>query len=106
MPDLSRRTLLRASAGVAAIAVPMSALAACDPTSASPTTEPELQPEELEAFGNGAVVFHVRDAATGHVAIMQGANEVVVQDKQLVARVMRAATAVQAGSGGIDVIAP
>jgi hypothetical protein len=97
MPDLSRRTLLRASAGVAAIAVPMSALAACDPMTNATNAEPELQPEELEAFGDGTVVFHVRDAATGHVAIMQGAQEVVVQDKQLVARVMRAANAAQAG---------
>ena len=98
MPDLSRRTLLRASAGVAAIAVPMSALAACDPspTSAS-TAEPELKPEELEAFGADTVVFHVRDASKGEVSILQGSNEVVVNDKQLVARVMRAANAVQAG---------
>ena len=42
-------------------------------------------------------MFHVRDAAAGEVAILQGPNEVVVQDKQLVARVMRAANAVQAG---------
>ena len=98
MPDLSRRTLLRASAGVAVIAVPMSALAACDPGGNQTTkAEPDLQPEELEAFGQGTVVFHVRDAAAGEVAILQGPNEVVVQDKQLVARVMRAANAVQAG---------
>ncbi len=97
MPDLSRRTLLRASAGVAVIAVPMSALAACDPTSSSTNAEPDLRPDELEAFGQGTVVFHVRDAATGEVAILQGSDEVVVQDKQLVARVMRAANAVQAG---------
>ena len=97
MPDLSRRTLLRASAGVAAIALPMSALAGCDPGANQAKAEPELQPEELAAFGEGTVVFHVRDAAAGEVAILQGPNEVVVQDKQLVARVMRAANAVQAG---------
>ncbi len=98
MPDLSRRTLLRASAGVAAIAVPMSALAACDPSpTSSSTAEPELKPEELEAFGADTVVFHVRDASKGEVSILQGSNEVVVNDKQLVARVMRAANAVQAG---------
>ena len=97
MSDLSRRTLLRASAGVAAIAVPMSALAACDPSPTSPAAEPDLKPEELEAFGAGTVVFHVRDAAKGEVSILQGSNEVVVNDKQLVARVIRAANAVQAG---------
>jgi len=96
MPDMSRRTLLRASAGVAAIAVPMSALAACDPTSSQPKADTDLSPEELSSFGDGTVVFHVRDASRGEVSILQGANEVVVQDKQLVARVMRAANAVQA----------
>ena len=96
MPDMSRRTLLRASAGVAAIAVPISALAACDPSSDDPKVETDLSPEELSAFGEGTVVFHVRDASLGEVSILQGANEVVVQDKQLVARVMRAANAVQA----------
>ena len=80
MPDLSRRTLLRASAGVAAIAVPMSALAACDPSpTSSSSAEPELKPEELEAFGADTVVFHVRDASKGEVSILQGSNEVVVQ---------------------------
>jgi len=102
MPDLSRRSLLRASAGVAAIAVPMSALAACDPTAkssaaTSPKAEPELKPEELEAFGAATVVFHGHAAANGEVSILQGSHEVVVNDKQLVARVMRAANAVQAG---------
>ena len=58
MPDLSRRTLLRASAGVAAIAVPMSALAACDPTPHATASEPELKPEELEAFGEPDAVIY------------------------------------------------
>ena len=99
MPDLSRRTLLRASAGVAAIAVPMSALAACDPTLHSPAAEPDLKPEELEAFGSDTVVFHVRDAAKGEVSILQGSQEVIVNDRQLVARVMSAAR------GGTSVVA-
>jgi hypothetical protein len=95
MPDWSRRDLLRAS-GVAAVAVPMSTLVAASPAGAAPL-EAALQPEELAAFGTGAVVFHVRDAARGEVAILQGADEVVVRDPQLVARVMRAAKSVQAG---------
>ena len=96
MPDLSRRTLLRASAGVAAIAVPMSALARADRI-AGRSLDGAKTKEELEAFGADAVVFHVRDASKGEVSILQGSNEVVVNDKQLVARVMRAANAVQAG---------
>jgi hypothetical protein len=96
MPDWSRRDLLRAS-GVAAVAVPMSTLVAAAPVAAAPNPEAVLQPEELAAFGTGAVVFHVRDAARGDVAILQGADEVVVRDPQLVARVMRAAKSAQAG---------
>ncbi|RPI09056.1 MAG: hypothetical protein EHM63_05325 [Actinobacteria bacterium] len=96
MPDWSRRDLLRAS-GVAAVAVPMSTLVAGAPVGAASSSEAALRPEELAAFGTGAVVFHVRDAARGEVAILQGADEVVVRDPQLVARVMRAAQSAQAG---------
>jgi hypothetical protein len=96
MPDWSRRDLLRAS-GVAAVAVPMSTLVAAAPAAAAPSPEAVLQPEELAAFGAGAVVFNFLDAARGDVAILQGADEVVVRDPQLVARVMRAAKSAQAG---------
>ena len=58
----------------------MSALAACDPGANQTKAEPELQPEELAAFGEGTVMFCVRDAAAGEVSILHGTHEVIVSD--------------------------
>jgi hypothetical protein len=94
MPELSRRDLLRASAG-AAVAVPMAALVGASPaTAASHADDPELDSTELAAaFAGGQVIFSVRDAARGEVAIYHGTAEVVVHDRALVARIVRAANA-------------
>ena len=94
MSDLSRRDLLRASAGAAAIAVPMSALsggAATAAPSASGTEELDAASVELERFGRGPVMFCVHDASRGEVSILHGKREVVVRDRRLVARILRAA---------------
>jgi len=94
MPELSRRDLLRASAG-AAVAVPMAALVGASPaTAASHAKDPELDSTELAAaFDGGQVIFSVRDASRGEVAIYHGTAEVVVHDRALVARIVRAANA-------------
>jgi hypothetical protein len=94
MSELSRRNLLRASAGAAAIAVPMAALAGPRVASGgSHIAEAELNSVETAAFGGGRVLFSVRDAATGEVAIYHGTDEVIVHDRALVARIVRAANA-------------
>jgi len=93
MPELSRRDLLRVSAG-AAVAVPMAALVGAAPAAASHTDNPQLDSTELAAaFDGGQVIFSVRDAARGEVAIYHGTAEVVVNDHALVARIVRAANA-------------
>jgi TAT (twin-arginine translocation) pathway signal sequence len=109
MSGMSRRDLIKASAGAAALAVPITALsrsaggaAAVGTASGStPETRPEHAPEvgagadgasSLTAFGAGPVMFCVHDAARGEVSIMHGADEVIVRDHRLVARVMDAAT--------------
>ena len=94
MPELSRRDLLRASAG-AAVAVPMAALVGGAPAHAAPhAKDAELDSNELAAaFDAGHVIFSVRDAARGEVAIYHGTAEVVVNDRALVARIVRAANA-------------
>ena len=97
MSGMSRRDLLRASAGAAAVAVPMSVLssevagasgrsaaAAAAATSAAAT---EHQGPALA----GPVVFSVVDARAGEVSILHGTSEVIVRDPDLVARIMRAA---------------
>jgi len=95
MKDWSRRNLLRASAG-AAIAVPMAALgssvAAAAPSSVG--SAPHASADGLDA--QGPVMFCVHDAQRGQVSILHGTTEVIVQDRQLVARIVTAARSSQA----------
>ena len=97
MSGLSRRDLLKASAGAAAIAVPISALtnspvgAAASASAAAASGGERADAAVLAAAGSEPVMFCVHDAARGEVSILQGASEVIVRDRQLVARVMRAA---------------
>jgi hypothetical protein len=108
MTGWSRRDVLKAGAGAAAIAVPMVALSAGPAAAARPTAAgagtgagdgPELGGRELAALGGGQVIFSIRHAARGEVAIYHGRNEVVVQDRALVARIVRAATDAGGGAG-------
>ena len=86
MNDWSRRNMLRASAG-AAIAVPMAALGS------SVATAAERPAQVPDSFGDvaGPVMFCVHDAQRGEVSILHGTTEVIVQDRQLVARILSAA---------------
>jgi hypothetical protein len=104
MSGMSRRDLLRASAGAAAVAVPMSVLSsrgvagasvaaghaaattsAVDAASADAAAAPDL------SAVNGPVMFCVRDAHAGEVSILHGEAEVIVRDRQLVERILHAA---------------
>lgn len=95
MPEWSRRNLLKASAGAAVVAVPMAALSSSlggqSAAGTSTDNEQSLSPEEVASMGGGQVVFSIQDAASGEVAIYHGTDEVVVKDRQLVARILRAA---------------
>jgi hypothetical protein len=73
----------------------MAALVGAAPAAAaSHTDNPQLDSTELAAaFDGGQVIFSVRDAARGEVAIYHGTAEVVVNDHALVARIVRAANA-------------
>jgi hypothetical protein len=99
MSGMSRRDLLRASAGAAAVAVPMSVL-----TSQGAGASRALQGAEVAAVAtaetesaaghhelSGPVMFCVRDARAGEVSILHGDAEVIVHDRQLVDRILRAA---------------
>ncbi len=98
MSGMSRRDLLRASAGAAAVAVPMSALGS---HVAGAATAAERDPGTADAASAssagtgvdlvGPVIFSVLDAARGEVSILHGTSEVIVRDRQLVERIMRAA---------------
>ncbi len=95
MSELSRRALLKASAvGAAAVAVPMTALSSSGVAgAAAPEREPEVDPERLAAITtSGPVMFCVHDASRGEVSILHGTTEVVVHDRQLVDRIITAAS--------------
>ena len=88
MPNLSRRDLLRASAGAAIVAVPMVALTAGPANAATQDADDVL---DLDSAPSGPVMFCIHDAAKGEVTILHGTSEVIVQDRRLVARIMSAA---------------
>lgn len=95
MNALSRRDLLRASAGAAIVAVPMAALAGPSAQAAAPDADESDRGEALST--TGPVMFCVQDAARGQVSILHGTSEVVVTDRRLVAQIMKAANVRQDG---------
>ena len=90
MKDLSRRDLLRASAGVAIVAVPMAALSGPSAHAAATDAE-DLDLDGVALSASGPVMFCVQDAARGEVSILHGTSEVIVTDRRLVAQIMKAA---------------
>jgi Rieske Fe-S protein len=89
MSELSRRSLLRAS-GAAAAAVPITALVA-----SSADAAPAASPAEVANFESGPVMFAVHDVGRGEVSILHGEHEVVVRDRDLVHRIVKAAAGAQ-----------
>jgi len=92
MKDWSRRHVLRATAG-AAIAVPMAALGSGLATAREPETAAVNGSvwSEDTTTDVGPVMFCIHDAQRGEVSILHGTNEVIVHDRQLVARILQAA---------------
>ena len=93
MKDWSRRHVLRATAG-AAIAVPMAALGSGTAIAAESTGDTAPGPRWSGGDGSadvGPVMFCIHDAQRGEVSILHGTDEVIVHDRQLVARIMQAA---------------
>jgi hypothetical protein len=85
---LTRRDVLRASAGAAA-AVPVAALGV-NAASATPQTDRE-DLAILDRAGHEPVMFFIHDVKRGEVSILRGQNEVVITDRRLVGRLLRAA---------------
>jgi hypothetical protein len=84
---LTRRDVLRASAGAAA-AVPIVALGV-DAAEAAPVPEGR-DSAVLDRAGHRPVMFAIHDPQRGEVSILRGTREVVVKDRRLVARLLRA----------------
>lgn len=78
----SRRHFLALAGAGAATAGVAAATAAIPAAGAAPVT--------LPADASGGLVAHVNDVATGEVSLLVGDDEVVVHDRELVARLARA----------------
>ena len=94
MTEWSRRSLLRVSAG-AAVAVPMAALGSTT-ASAGTTAAGGSAGQGAAVLPDEPVMFCVHDAQRGEVSILHGSNEVIVRDRQLVARILTAAGSARA----------
>ena len=82
------------------MAVPMSALSAGGFAAATGASQaggaaaghdPANSVDDVEFDVSGPVIFSVRDVQSGEVSILHGMQEVVVKDRQLVNRIIRAA---------------
>lgn len=78
-------------------------MAALSRDATAATTSPSAAADTADSFAAGSdaefvvashepVMFCVHDAKLGEVSILQGTNEVVVKDPQLVRRIMHAAS--------------
>ena len=88
MTALNRRSFIKqTSAGAATLGL-ISSLPALAAISNSPQA---TMPEVRAAASSGPMIAHVTDVATGEVALLVGAREIVFRDPPLVARLMKAA---------------
>jgi hypothetical protein len=94
MSRWTRRDLLRASAASAAVAVPTVALRgniADAARSSRGASDDELAASEAaEVTAAGPLMVCVHDAEGGAVSILHGTEEIVVNDRRLVSRIVRA----------------
>ena len=88
MAKLTRRDLIKqTSAGAAALG----ALAAV-PGLAGAQGAPEAPAAGLALTdGNGPLVAYLRDVAVGEIGLLVGTREIIVRDRELVQRLLRAA---------------
>jgi len=59
---------------------------------AIPDSSQATKSEVPAAAFSGPMIAHVSDVATGEVALLVGAREIIFHDPQLVARLMKAAS--------------
>ena len=88
MAQLTRRVFIgKTSAGAAALG----ALAATPGLVGSAHASSRPHAAALAAKLDGPLMAHVRNIATGEIALMVGTREVIIRDHELVARLVKAA---------------
>ena len=76
-------------AATAAAAVPAGMIPALTTaTEEAPLTDEELA--EVGSSGDGVLVAHVKDLASGRISVFSGTREVVIRDAGMAARLARA----------------
>ena len=88
MTDLNRRSFLKQTSVGAATLGLLSSVPALAVISESPQ---DTTQEVADTTVNGPLIAHVSDVATGEVALLLGCREIVFNDPQLVARLIKAA---------------
>lgn len=86
MSDGTRRAFMKNSAAAAAGLTAIGALGGTAQAIAKPNDDAEA-PDAPK----GSVVAYVRDAKSGEISLMAGERNVIVRDRQLAARIARAA---------------
>jgi hypothetical protein len=89
MGGLNRRTFLARATAAAAATAGVTALAGLEAATA-PGLVAAAAPQRAAWVRGEALVAHVRDFATGEVAVLAGGREVVYRDRALVARLLEA----------------
>ena len=93
MGDVSRRSFLTkgtvSAAGAFAVIHAGPAALASIASSAGAAELPESEQEALKAL-EGPLLVHVRDASTGEVEVMVGERSIVIEDKALVGKLLKA----------------
>jgi hypothetical protein len=95
---LTRRSMLRGTAGAGAAGLAVSALAGITPASAAtadaarPTAHRGAAGDAGHEEGDAgeAIVVYVRDAAAGDLEVYSGTSQVRIRDRALAARIVRA----------------
>jgi hypothetical protein len=94
MPEshaLSRRSVLKGAAGAGAAGIAASALAGVALPAAAATRAPvRTTKTPADERADGAIVVHVRDAASGELDVFRGTSQVRLHDRALAAQILRA----------------
>jgi hypothetical protein len=88
MSDVTRRHFIRQASAAAAAAGAVTVL----PTIASAHASTTLSAHEVSsAAAHGPIIAHIKDVARGEIALLVGEREIVIRDRVLVRRLVKAA---------------
>jgi len=87
---LTRRSMLRGAATVGAAGLAATAMGAAAGPALASASRPSAAPDQSHDH-HGPIVVHVRDARSGDIEVFSGTSQTRVRDKDLAARIARAA---------------